>query len=166
MSEFELYTEILVKSVFIFLSLIICIRICGLKSFSKMTSFDFAITIAIGSILASTIISKSIKLEQGIAAIAIVFLLQYLIGYFRKRYSRLNDLLNNKPVLLFRDGEFIKKNLDRCDIAEADVIAKFREANALNLQQIHAVIFESTGYISVLHGEKKLDGKLLEGVDI
>lgn len=166
MEDLSQLTTILVKAVGVLFVLIVCIRICGLKSFSKMTSFDFAVTIAIGSILASTIISSSVKLTHGAVAIAVLFSLQYIISYFRRRSKSFNSVLNNSPVLLFKDGEFITKNLEKCDITKSDVIAKFREANAINIEQIQAVVFETTGDISVLHGSETMDEIMLDGIKL
>ena len=39
-----------------------------------------------------------------------------------------------------------------------------REANALQLSQVRAVILEDTGDVSVLHGPEEVDDELLEGV--
>ncbi|MDO6471263.1 YetF domain-containing protein [Maribacter sp. 1_MG-2023] len=36
-------------------------------------------------------------------------------------------------------------------------MAKLREANVLQLSQVKAVIFETTGDISVLHSDKPID---------
>jgi len=41
--------------------LILFTRIVGLRSFSKLSSYDFAMTVAIGSILASTVTSDMVN---------------------------------------------------------------------------------------------------------
>jgi len=61
-------------------------------------------------------------------------------------------------------SEFIPQNMMDTRVTRADVIAKLREANVTDLQQVLAVIIETTGDISVLHGEGPLDETLLEGV--
>ena len=159
-----MFLEIIINSILIMASLILFIRLCGLKSFSKMTSFDFAVTIAIGSILASTVVSKSVKLQHGILAIGSLFLLQYLSSYVRTRNSFFNSLINNTPMVLYRDGKFYDQNLKKCDLRKEDIYAKLREANAINIDNVKAVIFESTGDVSVLHGDKQPDEELFTGV--
>jgi uncharacterized membrane protein YcaP (DUF421 family) len=42
-----------------YLVLMLFARLMGLRSFSNLSSYDFAMTVAIGSILASTILSDS-----------------------------------------------------------------------------------------------------------
>jgi uncharacterized membrane protein YcaP (DUF421 family) len=49
----------LVSSGLIYAIVILYTRIFGLRSFSKMSIFDFAMTVAVGTMLASTIVNKS-----------------------------------------------------------------------------------------------------------
>ncbi len=51
-------------------------------------------------------------------------------------------------------------------MTRSDVYAKLREANVIALDQALAVVLESTGNVSVLHGDGPLDRRLLDGVRI
>lgn len=58
----------------------------------------------------------------------------------------------------------LKDNLDVANVSLNDLYAKLREANVLDTKDVHAVILETSGDISVLHGAKELDKKILHGV--
>ena len=73
------------------------------------------------------------------------------------------DVTDNDPLLIMRDGEILHDNLRRSGMTTGDLIGKLREANALEFSQIRAVVFEPTGDVSVLHGDK-MDDRLLDGV--
>lgn len=60
-------------------------------------------------------------------------------------------------------GKFCDEALQFTRVAREDVLAKIRAANALNLREVRAVVLESTGDISVLHGAA-VDEQLLKGV--
>ena len=63
------------------------------------------------------------------------------------------------------DGDTILyDNLKKAKIKKNDLLSKLREANVLNTRQIRAVVLETTGDISVLHGEGKLEDDLLKDV--
>ena len=142
-------------------------RLVGLRSFSKMSSFDFVMTIAVGSVLASTILSPSPSLPRGAAALASLFGIQFGIALLRKHTSWMERVVDNEPlVLMTRDG-MVHDNLRRARVTEHDVWAKLREANVLRVDEVRAVVFESTGDISVLHGDPdgpELEPRLLSGV--
>ena len=50
------------------------------------------------------------------------------------------------------------------DIDVDDLRAKLREANVIHMGQVRAVVFETTGDVSVLHGGDGIDGALIGGV--
>ena len=66
------------------------------------------------------------------------------------------------------DGnKILDKNLKHARIETTQLIAKLREANVIDYNQVRAVVLESTGDISVLHtadDNKSLNQDLLEGV--
>ncbi len=151
----------------VFFALLLIVRLVGLRSFSKMTGFDFAVTIAIGSILASTLLTDSPPLLQGVFAVGLLFALQVIVSFLRSRSSAFTALADNSPLLLMADGEVLRDNLRRARVSEDDLRAKLREANVLDPREVRAVVFETTGDISVLHGDPDgtpLDPWLLDGV--
>ena len=62
------------------------------------------------------------------------------------------------------DGAFLDHNLTMAKLTRADLLGKLREANVLRLDEVRAVVFEPTGDISVLHGDRTVQDDLLEGV--
>nr|WP_136250487.1 YetF domain-containing protein [Ningiella ruwaisensis] len=149
---------------FAMLWVVILVRVNGLRSFSKMTSFDFVMTVAIGSMLAGA--SQSTQWSgflQTMLAMAMLFVVQYLSARIRKSSDTFKSLMQNKPILLMQNGQILHDALQKTRVAESDLIAKLREANVLDLSEVRAVILETTGDISVLHG-KECDERLLSGV--
>lgn len=133
---------------------VVLVRVNGLRSFSKMTNFDFVMTVAVGSLLAGASQSTNwTAFAQTLSAMAALFLVQYLAARLRKASSTFASLMQNRPVVLMRDGRIIEEALAETRVAKDDLIAKLREANALDFSKVRAVILETTGDVSVLHGE-------------
>ncbi len=141
---------VLLSVVAFYAALIVCTRVAGLRSFSKMSGFDFAMTVALGSLFASTIATKSPSLLQGMLALVGLYGGQVLIARLRLSTS-INKVVDNRPQLLMYDGQVLHQQLKNCRVAESDLRAKLREANVLHYGQVRAVVFETTGDISVLH---------------
>ena len=132
---------------------VVLVRINGLRSFSKMTNFDFVMTVAVGSLLAGASQSTSWSaFAQTLTGMAGLFLVQYFAARLRSASDVFEALMQNQPVVLMRDGEIIDQALAATRVAKDDLIAKLREANVLDFSQVRAVILETTGDISVLHG--------------
>ena len=143
---------------------VMLIRLNGLRSLSKMTNFDFVMTVAMGSLVASAgQVSEWLPFIQISAAMAALFIFQNIASRMRRASDTIENAMQNDPVLLMKDGEICDKALKQERVAESDLIAKLREANALDMSKIKAVVLETTGDVSVLHGDE-LDEELLFGV--
>lgn len=160
--------RVAVTGVVVYLSVILAVRINGLRSFSKMSSYDFAMTVGVGTLMASTMISDSISLGQGLAGLATLFVAQRVISVLRRRFDRFHRAIDNSPLLLMDGERILKANLAKARVTEDDLRAKLREANVHNFSQVRAVVFEGTGDISVLHhasqGDPDFEPWLLDDV--
>ena len=139
----------------IYFGLMIFIKVNGLRSFSKMSGHDFAVTVAIGSVFASTIVSKDPSIAQGLMAIASMLIIQSAFSYWRLKRSK--PYMENEPLLLMHGSEILYDNLKKVKMTKTDLIAKLREANVLDLSEVKAAVLEQTGDVSILHGSKNLD---------
>lgn len=140
-------------------------RVVGLRSFSKMTAFDFVATVATGSLLANAATATSWPaFVQPMSALLSVLGVQVVLAFARQRSDAVRHVLDNRPRVLMRDGAIDREALHSTRVAYADVLAKLREANALDRSAIRAVVLEATGDISVLYGEQPIEDDLLAGV--
>ncbi len=156
--------RIVVSAVAIFVWLLIAVRITGLRTFSKMASVDFAVTVATGTVVASTVTSTSITVGEGAVTLAMLLAIQVAFSLLRRR-RRIAVVLENQPTVLMAGPEFLHDNLRRTRVTVGDVRSKLREANVLRYSQIRAVVLETTGDISVLHGSESVEADLLDGVE-
>lgn len=152
----------------IFFSIVALTRIIGLRSFAKFTAYDFAFTVAIGSIL-SSILTSSTTVIHGITAIGSLLLLTFIFSKLQRKFTVINDLISNKPLLLMDGKEILEINMKKARIEKTQLVSKLREANVVNYDQVYAVVLESTGDISVLHKasveeDDNFDDSMLEGV--
>ncbi len=160
--------ETVIGSLILFFIIILLTRIIGLRSFAKFTVYDFAFTIAIGSIIAATLTSST-SIVHGSVAIASLLFLTFIFSTLQKKIPALSATISNKPLMLMRGNQILEENLKYARIEKSQLIAKLREANVSRLNQIQAVILESTGDISVLHtstdtDNQSIDSIILEGV--
>jgi|SRR6056297_17251 len=166
-SIWHLLFTVLISTIGIYTALIVFTRISGLRSFSKMSSFDFAITVAFGSIIAGTILAKDPPLLQAIFGLGILYFIQMTVASLRGNSKIMSHLVDNEPLLLMKGTQIIDENLKRAKVTHDDLRAKLREANATKMNQIQAVVMESTGDIAVLHNDDPthtVDDKILQGV--
>jgi uncharacterized membrane protein YcaP (DUF421 family) len=143
---------------------LLVVRVVGLRSFSKMTAFDFVATVATGSLLATAATAtRWSDFAQVTIAVAALMAVQAALAALRKASAAAREWLGNTPILLMRDGEFLDDAMRSARVARQDVLAKIRGANVGSISAVRAVVLETTGDISVMHGDD-VDRVLLQGV--
>lgn len=151
-----------------YVAVLVLVRLAGLRSFAEMTSFDFAMTIAVGTTIGSTAISGAVSVPVGVIALATLFGVQFLIALARVHASRFGDLFDNEPRLVMARGKVLDAPLEQTRLTREDLFAKLREANVRNFGEVLAVVVETTGDVSVIHtegGDVDFDLDLLQGVE-
>ena len=96
--------RVLVMGTSAYLALILLLRISGKRTLSKLNAFDFVVTVAIGSTLATVLLSSSVALAEGILGLVLLVGLQYLVAWASIRSRRVERLVKSEPTLLYRDG--------------------------------------------------------------
>ncbi|WP_255547873.1 DUF421 domain-containing protein [Erythrobacter ani] len=121
-------------------------------------------TIALGSLLAGAAQASDWSgfLQPMLAMVGLI-IAQVISARLRKASDTFERIAQNEPLMLMRDGEILHDAMSKSRVAESDLIAKLREANVLDFSEVRAVVLETTGDVSVLHGEK-LDERLIENV--
>lgn len=143
---------------------ILLVRIVGLRAFSKMTAFDFVTTIASSSLVATAgTRTEPSEYLQTLAAIAGIFLVKWLLSIVRLKSDAARKLVQNKPVLLMENGQFLDSAMSAARVSRASIIEKLRSANVARQEEVKAVVLETTGDISVM-SKQDFDERLLEGV--
>ena len=51
------------------MAVVVCLRIAGKRTLARMDEYDLAVTVAVGSVIESTMLSPDLSVLQGIAAI-------------------------------------------------------------------------------------------------
>ena len=153
---------IVVSAIGVYLAVIVLTRLAGLRSLAKMSSFDFAATVAVGSTVSATALGSA-PLANGVVALAMLYGLQYGVATLRRR-NLLRGAVDNAPMLLMSNGQVLDGNLQHARVSRVELWAQLRLAGVQRLDTVRAVVLETTGDMSVLHGDGPVDAALMAGV--
>ncbi|WP_371396879.1 DUF421 domain-containing protein [Fretibacter rubidus] len=157
---------IFITVICVYIGLIALTRIGGIRSFSKMSGFDFAVTVSIGSIFAGIVMAEDPSVGQGLITLTIVFAVQLIVATIRQRSNRFETLMSNKARMIMVGDAIQHDQMRKAKISREDLYAKLREANVFHFNQIIAVIAETTGDVSVIHTNnvKDISPDIFKGV--
>ena len=80
--------RVLVIGPLAYLALVLLLRISGKRTLTKLNAFDLVVTVALGSTLATILLSKSVSLTEGVLALALLIALQFAITWTSVRSER------------------------------------------------------------------------------
>lgn len=157
---------VIITTVALYVALVVLTRMTGLRSFSKMSSFDFALTVAVGSLFAAIVVSQEPPLVQGLTALASVYLVRFIVSWGRRKSPFVERTVDNSPLLLMAGAEILDDHLSEARVTRSDLRAKLRGAGVINPSEVLAVVFESSADISVMRKREGVtfDEELLTGV--
>jgi uncharacterized membrane protein YcaP (DUF421 family) len=140
----------LVVGVLAYACVVLFLRISGKRTLAKLNAFDLVVTVALGSTLSAVLLQQSIGLARGVAALALLILMQYLVTFLSVRSQTFARAVRSEPALLVRDGAWCRETMRRQRITEEEVESAIRSEGGRGVEAASAVILESDGTISVI----------------
>jgi uncharacterized membrane protein YcaP (DUF421 family) len=140
----------LVVGVAAYAFLVLLLRVSGKRTLSKWNAFDFVVTIAIGSTLATALLSKTTTLAQGVVALTLLVLLHFGITWLSVRSKALRRWIKAEPTLLLREGRILHDALRSERVTEGELHAALRARGFGRVEDVGAVVLETDGSFSVI----------------
>lgn len=141
--------RVVVVGTFGYLSLLVLLRVSGKRTLAKLNAFDFVVTVALGSTLATVLLSSDVALVEGVAAMVLLVALQFLVAWLTVRSRTVERLVKSEPTLVYRNG-FLGGPMRRMRVTEDEIRQAARTAGSARLETVAAVVLETDGSLSVL----------------
>lgn len=156
--------RILVMGLLAYATLILFLRMSGNRTLSKMNAFDLIVTVALGSTLATVLLSKDIALADGAVALALLIALQFIITWTSVRFRWVRRLVTGEPLMLLYRGEFLSSSLRQARVTQDEVRSAIRSSGHADVATVEAVVLETDGSLSVVKPHAESSRSSLEGV--
>jgi uncharacterized membrane protein YcaP (DUF421 family) len=163
-SDWASVIRTIVAGVCSYVLLVALLRVSGKRTLSKMNAFDLVVTVALGSTLATILVSKELSVATGFAGLAILVGLQYAIACLSTRSKLIRQISRSEPRLLVRNGELLHRAIRQERVDESEVMAALRKHGIPNLSLADAVILETDGTFSVIESDRAGPGSTLAPV--
>ncbi|RBI66439.1 DUF421 domain-containing protein [Vreelandella sulfidaeris] len=156
--------RVIVVGILAYAALVFFLRISGNRTLSKMNAFDLIVTVALGSTLATVLLSKNVALSEGAVAMALLISLQFIITWFSVRTAWVRRLVTGEPLMLLYRGEFITTSMRKARVTQDEVQSAIRGSGIADVKAVEAVVLETDGSISVIKQNAESSHSSLEGI--
>ena len=133
-----------------YVALVLILRISGKRTLTKLNAFDLVVTVALGSTLATVLLSKDVALAEGVTAFTLLCFAQYVVTWSSVRSQLIRGIVKGEPTLLLYRGELLWDALKRERVTQDEIQAAARSARQHDLKAVEAVVLETDGSLSVI----------------
>lgn len=144
--------------------LVLVLRVSGKRTLGQLNAFDFIVTVSLGSVLATILLSSTVTWSEGVTALALLAGLQFLVAWIAARWPGARAFFTAQPTLLLWDGQVRHEDLRRHRLTESELRQAVRMQGSGDLSQVKAVVLETNGKISVITAGQYGDGTALQGI--
>jgi uncharacterized membrane protein YcaP (DUF421 family) len=151
-NSWQALARVLLIGIPAYVALVLTLRISGKRTLTKLNAFDFVVTVALGSTLATVLLSKEVALAEGIVALALLVFLPYVISWGSVRQPWFSRTVKSEPTLLVHRGECLEGAMLKQRVTREEVLSILRKEGLTAISHAAAVVLESDGSFSVIAG--------------
>ena len=130
-----------------------------------MNAFDFIVTVALGSTLATILLSKDVSWTEGATALALLVGLQFVVAWASTKSRIFRRSVTSRPLILLLHGEVIPAALQKSRLTESQLMQAIRSGGYGDVSMVGAVILEPNGKLSVIGQSSLGSGSSLPSAD-
>jgi hypothetical protein len=150
------YLEIVIRSVCVYLFMIIALRIFGKKELSQLNTADVILILLISNSVQNAMVGSNSSLLGGIVAAFALFLINLLFKKTMLHSKFIKEMLQDKPEILIHNGKIDFKALSKLGISSEELQEVMREHGVEFYKDVKLAMFEIDGSISIISGEQDL----------
>jgi uncharacterized membrane protein YcaP (DUF421 family) len=142
--------NIAAHTLFIYLFLILGLRVLGRRQMGQLTVIDLVIILLLGSAVEMAMLTAVTSLSAGLVSASTLFLANRFLSFLFSRSRRLAHLVAGDPLLLVSNGRFVEEHLRRAGLTHADVLEAIRQHGYAAVEKVQFAVLELDGTITVV----------------
>lgn len=151
--------RVVVVGVCAYVALAALVRISGKRTLAKLNAFDFVVTVALGSTLATVLLSSTVALAEGVTALALLIGLQFAVAWTSVHSRHVRRLVRSEPTLVVYQGQLLPDAMRRERVTEAEVRQVLRQHGKPSVADVGALVLETDGSFGLVAADAPVLGE-------
>lgn len=144
------YWQFVLRAAVVYVAIIVLLRLGGKRQIGQMGAGEFVAILLISNAVQNSMNGGDNSISGGLILAGVIILLSIAVDYFSYKSKWFESLVQGTPTILIRNGELVRKNLERELLNEHELRAVLRRQGFHDFSDIAAAILESNGSISVI----------------
>lgn len=145
-----IYLDIIIRSLTVYLFMIIGLRIFGKNQLSQLNAGDIVLLLLISNAVQNAMVGENTTLEGGLVAALVLFLVNFALKKLMFKHPKIKDLIEAEPVVLIKDGIVDEVALQHAEISLDELIESVHEHGVEKTDEVKLAILEVDGNVSVI----------------
>lgn len=150
-----MYLNMIYKTFVLYFFVILVYRIMGKKEVGKLSIIDLIVSVLIAELAALSIESKDRSIFMSIVPIAVLVVIQMVLGYITLKNSKIRNIIDGTPATIINNGKLNFSVMSKMRYSLDDLISQLREQGIGSIEEVNYAILENNGKLSVF--EKNTD---------
>jgi uncharacterized membrane protein YcaP (DUF421 family) len=146
--------ELVIRSVGIYLVLLLGLRVFGKREVGQFTLFDLVFVLLVANAVQPAMTGPDASLFGGVIIVFSLLTANWAVGKLDD-IPAFHRLVTPAPTLLLKDGKLIEKAMEKEGITQDEVEMAMREHGLDDLALVKEAVLESDGSISIIGKDEK-----------
>jgi len=142
--------ELIVRSLLVYLFILIILRITGKRQVGQLAPFDLVLLLVLSNAVQNSMNAGDNSLVGGLISAATLVFVNWLIGFATYRNKKLEALIEGRPLVLIHHGRLYEDAMSRAQLTHHELNAAIRQAGVSCPEDVLSAILENNGAISVI----------------
>jgi uncharacterized membrane protein YcaP (DUF421 family) len=147
--------ELVVRSVVIYLALLIALRLFGKREVGQFTLYDLVLVLLVANSVQPAVTGPDSSVGGGLIIIVTLVVVNFAISQL-DRFPRFHRIFTPAPTVILQDGKCLTDRLRREGIDQEEVEMAMREHGIDDMKEVKLAVLESDGSISIVPKEAKV----------
>jgi len=141
--------EILVRTIIVYLALVVVMRLLGKRMSGQLTILEFAVMVTMGGVVSVPFQIPDRGILPSFVVMLFILILHRGLNWLSFKYRKGNKVLQGDLCILVSDGVLKRENLESNRVSKDQVFAQLRDKSIRHLGQVKRVYMEASGIFSV-----------------
>lgn len=150
--------EVLFRTIIIYLTLIVILRIMGKRMSGQLTISELAVMVTLGAIVSAPMQIPERGILQGVAVLIFALAFQRGLNYVTAKSKSAEKLIQGEEAILVKEAVMQINEMASNHISKQQLFASLRNAGIYNLGEIDRVYLEACGLFSIFPSKNPKPG--------
>ncbi|MBL0209751.1 MAG: DUF421 domain-containing protein [Holophagaceae bacterium] len=142
--------EFVLRALLVYGFLLVALRLTGKRQVGQLAPFDLVLLLVLSNTVQNSMNGGDNTVGAGFLLAGALVAVNSVVGYLTYKSKRMEALIDGKPQIIIHNGLADEAVLTKERISHHELMAAVRQANLLEISEVHLAILETNGRINVI----------------